>query len=324
MRRDCRPALETVLAHLSSRGLLDDDAEAIAVAHGLRPDVVAECIRAIKVVGPPGIAERDATAVLTAQAGQLVDNGDAPAWFAQLVRNHLELVAEQDAPAITDVFGVDIDAAQRAIELVATRLRPYVAIDSAQDPQRAAPDVIVCRGGIGRLRVEVPDSRWFGIRIARVPAAYRDDPTAMTWLRPHRTAAHNLLKQIDIRANVLTAVAEAAVTHQRSFFESGLCSHRPLTRTTLAHELGLHHSTVVRAVAGKVLRRPDGQLMPLADLFGKSVAVRAHLQRMLTSASVNDAQLCADLANLGYSVSRRTVAKYRADLGIPPAGARRN
>jgi RNA polymerase sigma-54 factor len=305
VRSDCRAVLPIVIAHLTERGLLDAAAGEIAERHGIPAHAVEEAIRAIKVVGPAGVAETSIPAMLLAQAQQLDD-----ALVVEIVREHLGAVADDDAERVAKALGVPLTAVRKAFQVVRTRLRPSV-LDTAP-PVRQVPDVFVTR----ELEVEVADSRWFGIqRVERLA-----DPSARAWLAEYERAANLLIQQIDTRAAVLQRVATAAVRRQAAFFERGPDGHVPLARTDVAAELGLHPSTVSRAVAGKMLRCPNGTIVPLADLFGGAVAVKARIAELTRHQRMSDQRLTEVLAADGFRVARRTVAKYRAELGIAATG----
>jgi RNA polymerase sigma-54 factor len=189
---------------------------------------------------------------------------------------------------------------------------------------RQAPDVFVDRDRHGHLVVEVADSRWFGVRLAAVPATVRQDAAAVAWLLSHRRAAKDLVRRLDVRAAVLRGVATVTVARQAGYFDRGPAGHVRLSRVDVAAELGLHPSTVSRAVAGKVLRCPDRSLIPFADLFGGAVAVKARIVELTAGRRLSDTELCAELSTAGFAVARRTVAKYRAQLAIPAGGPRRS
>jgi RNA polymerase sigma-54 factor len=91
----------------------------------------------------------------------------------------------------------------------------------------------------------------------------------------------------------------------------------------VAAALGLHPSTVSRCVAGKALRCPNGDVVALADLLGGAVALKARLAELATANRWSDTRLVQALADSGHRVARRTVAKYRAELGIAAGGLRR-
>jgi RNA polymerase sigma-54 factor len=312
IRPDCRAALPVVIGHLTERGLLPLSADDIAAAHGLAPAAAAEAIRALRVAGPPGIAERTVEDLLHAQARALVDAGRAPAVLPEFVRDHLAAVAEGDLDGPAAALGLPVAAVAQLLALVRTHLRPSVGLGAA--PVRAVPDVLV-RATDGELRVEVADSRWYGLALAPAPRRLRADPEAAAWLGGHERAARDLIRQLDSRATVLHRVATAAVAHQAEFLRRGAAAHRDLTRADVASALGLHPSTVSRAVAGKALRAPDGRILELAALFGRAVPVKSRIAA-LAPLRRSDERLRAALAAEGHVLARRTVAKYRSELGI--------
>jgi RNA polymerase sigma-54 factor len=318
VRADCRRALARVLDHLTDRGLLDANVEEIAAAYGLTSLEVAEAVRAIKSVGPLGIAERSVQDLLAVQARDLVQRGVAAPWIVGLVREHLDLIARDDIAAAVRLFGQDCASVLEVFSIVRHQLRPVVgSAATSSGTLWRSPDVFVRRNESGALEVEAIDSRWFGLRIAETSPEIRADRDAWQWLHKHEHAARLLLTQLDARASVLKQVAATAVRRQKDFLERGPAGHVQLTRSDVARELGLHPSTVARAVRGKVVRTPGGEFIDFKELFGSGVAVRAEIAELLRGSASSDAQLCIALRARGYTIARRTVAKYRAQLGIP-------
>lgn len=323
VRTECRPVMALFLNHLTVRGLLDSDAAEIADLHGVPLAHITECIRAVKAVGSVGVAERTVPELLAAQARVLVDSGCADPWLVDLVRDHLALVAARDANQVARLFATSEIAASRAFELIARRMRPFVSLgDDTQPVVRTPPDIVVSKNAEGVLGIEVEDSRWFGLRALAVPEELASHAKASEWLLVHQRKAHDLIRQLDSRANMLTQIARAAVEYQSDYFDQGPRAHRPLTRSHLASLVGVHASTVSRAVKDKRLRLPDGNVVDFADLFGTAVAVRAHLSALAQGTAMSDRKLCAELSARGFTVSRRAVAKYRAQLGIAAGGSR--
>lgn len=317
IRSAARRALRPVIDELSPRGLLESSAEEIARRHGLSvPDVTA-AIEAVRAVGPPGITAPDLTTMLVAQARVLTSTGAAPAWFPVFVQDHLAVVAQGDLDGPALALGVAPTMIEAALELVRRRLRPFAWFeDSTRDAPPRLPDVLVHRSPEDQLEVEVPGSAWFGLRVVDLSAEIGDSGEARSWLAQHERAARQLVRQIDARADVLARVTALAVTHQRAYLQVGDSGHRPLTRTAVANELGLHPSTVSRAVRDKWLRLPAGQVVELARLFGKGVAARAALRLLLDRQPTrpSDARLQQELAGEGTDIARRTVTKYRHGL----------
>lgn len=312
----CRRALELVLAHLTSRGLLDAEPDEIAEAHGLEPGQVGEALRALRAVGPPGIGASTVVDLLAAQASALVDAGQAPEWLPRLVTGHLGDLATGSTADVGRAMDLPEDQVLAGLALIRERLRPSVTLEEAADAAVPTADVFLYRQPDGSLVVEVPGSAWFGLTVADLSAGLTAPSGAKQWLADHELAARRLIYQIDRRANALLRITECAVSRQKDFLDHGAGHHTPLTRTAVALEVGLHPSTVSRAVSGKRLRLPSGTVTDLSCLFGKGQAPRAALQGILSAAGgpVSDEQLRAELARNGFSIARRTVNKYRHSL----------
>lgn len=99
---------------------------------------------------------------------------------------------------------------------------------------------------------------------------------------------------------------------------------QPLTRAQIAHELEVHESTISRAVANKAVQMPNGRIIPLSNFFDRSLNVRTVMRELISEETLplSDAELAGMLADRGYNVARRTVAKYRSMEGILPANLR--
>ena len=113
---------------------------------------------------------------------------------------------------------------------------------------------------------------------------------------------------------------------QRDFILNGDLFLQPLTRAKVAEELGVHESTISRAVAGKTVQLPNGRIIPLEKFFDRSLHIRAIIRVIVNEEkeTLTDTQIAANLAQRGHRIARRTVAKYRAMEGILPAHLRRN
>jgi RNA polymerase sigma-54 factor len=320
VRRGLGRVLDALVDHLTDRGLLDTDVAEIAAANGFARADVLEALRAVKVVGPPGIGERTVPDLLAVQADQLVHRGVAPPWVVPLIRHHLNLIADDDATRAAELFDAEPSLVADVFALVRQHLRPAAVFDGNCAPAPVgSPDVYIRLDKAGDLHVDTPDSRWFGLRIADIEPRVAGDREARQFLGRYERDARTLLAQLDARSDVLNQVALWAARWQRDYLERGPIGHQDLTRSAVADHLGLHPSTVARAVAGKVARTPNGAFIQLSELFGTGVAVRAELAELLRHRQFSDARLAEELARRGHRVARRTVAKYRAQLGMAAA-----
>ncbi|MFC2969931.1 RNA polymerase factor sigma-54 [Acidimangrovimonas pyrenivorans] len=308
-------------------GYLATTLEAAAHQTGLPVDTVAAGLRALQGCGPAGIGARDLAECL---ALQLADRDVAPPLAAQVVAR-LELFAREDWPALARELGQSTDE----IRALAAKLRGLTPQPLAAAPAPAVPDLTVSRAPDGTLSVHLSpeaapeltlDSDW----LAKADPA--DPRTAEA-----RGRAEALIRALRNRGTALLRIGSRLVQDQRDFFLHGPDHLTPLSRRRLAGELGLHPSTLGRAVAGKALAI-DGLLYPLSLFFpsalhgsdGRDVssfAVKRAIRRMIgrerPERPLSDAAICDRLHADGVDITRRCVAKYRSCMGIPPSFKRR-
>ncbi|PKP84748.1 MAG: hypothetical protein CVT80_06455 [Alphaproteobacteria bacterium HGW-Alphaproteobacteria-2] len=161
--------------------------------------------------------------------------------------------------------------------------------------------------------------------------------TARRYLAERRARARQLVGAMAYRRRTLLRVARAMVARQQAFFTEGPGHLRPLTRAALAAELGLHVSTVGRALADKAVASPQGT-HPASLFFPAGVgsseggeisapSVQRRIRQMIAAepagAPLSDAAIAAELQRMGVDIARRTVAKYRECMSIPPSFRRR-
>jgi RNA polymerase sigma-54 factor len=134
------------------------------------------------------------------------------------------------------------------------------------------------------------------------------------------------VKCLQQRNNTMRRMMQILVAHQREFILSGDRHLTPMTRARLAEEIGVHESTVSRAVANKGIALPDGRIIPLARFFDRSLSVRDRIKEIVRQEPkpLTDEQIASILERQGVNIARRTVAKYRAIEGILPARLRKS
>ena len=280
-------------------------------------------LAALATAGPPGLGAVTLADALTAQVD--AHPGPVPPLARTLVRDHLDLLAVRGAASVAAELGVPGAELGTALSWVRTELRAPSLPLRKPEPAMRPPDIVVSLDHDGDLVVQVAtamdgiglDDEW-----TRLATAGGLDPAAQTEIQARVAAARMFLALLAERAGALHKVAQTVVSAQREAVMRGdefLCD---LTRHEVARSIGVHPSTVSRAVAGKTLLRPDRTLRPLASYFGVGLAARACLRLVLaTQGPLPDAAAAAELARRGHPVARRTVAKYRAELGIPAATA---
>lgn len=333
-----RAAAHFLIDCLDDNGYLTLDVEEASAVCGQPLAVVAEALRVVQSLDPPGVGARNLQECLLLQWEVL---GDGNPLVPVLIREHLQDLAAGRWTRIADALGTTPEEVQRAADsLRSLDPKPGRRLGGPDSIPYVFPDVIVKRDG--------PD---FVVLVHETPSmrpvlspAYRRlldagvdlDPTTRRFLERKLRSALWLLRSLEQRRLTLLRVSETLVALQRPFFERGPRYLQPLTLRRLAHAIGVHESTVSRAVAGKYIQTPHG-LFEFRRFFpsgvrGDTGPVSAENAKRLIAELVagedphhplSDREIAEALARWGVCISRRTVAKYREEAGIPSSARRR-
>jgi RNA polymerase sigma-54 factor len=328
--RRAGPAVRVVVASLSEHGLLLGVSlpELVALSGSSATDVVA-AIEAVREAGPPGIAATSAQGCLLAQleastAGTAVERRLA----SSIVTLYLELLAAGDLSAIATRTGAGANEVARAVALVHEQCRPWPVTESSDAPPRRPPDVLIELSGPPGARRAVArcNDAWrdeIEISNEMVALARTGAPDGRRFAAELVTSARTFLLALRRRSATIETVAQAAADFHLDSLLSGSLAFRSLTRRQLAYALRMHESSVGRAVQQRTVRLPSGHVVPFSRLFGSGHDVRQRLAELCTvPTAMSDRQLREVLAADGVEVSRRTVAKYRAQLGLTRRAAK--
>ena len=300
-----QPALVAVVASLDDHGLLPEPPD-------LASDDLASALTALRTVGPPGIAAADPVDCVRVQVAALCADGLAPSLLLEITEHWLAEIADHRHAEVAVALGVTEDAVAEAIAVLTRRVRPFVVLDS-DEPTAAAVDVVFSTDDHQQLRSHVPDAQSLGLRLTGDLVGV--DRESRAWLAPYHRSAGQLIAAVDARAGMLRRVADLLAEHQRAFILHSSGAHLPLLRSTVARALGVHPSTVGRAVAGKIARCPDGRRIPLPAFFGATISRQMIIAEALAShPGASDSAVAAYLTDQGMPLARRTVAKYRVML----------
>ena len=330
-----------LITHINANGYLLVSLDEIA--RGYDPpctvDEVERALQQVQKLDPAGVGARNAAECLLLQV-----TSDTP--HRELVRllilNHLEDVAHNRLPVIQRRTGFDIPAIKEAIEdLKRLNLNPGGRFQSENIPY-VVPDILVERKEDGEYDVRLVDDWVPNIYISRkYIELYRQkgaDPQAKEYLKRKIQAAQWLLDSIEQRRNTVLKVTRAIIQHQRAFLDQGPDHIEPLKMQQIAEQVGVHVTTVSRAVDDKWVQTPRG-IFPLKRFFGggtqtatgEEVAWETIKQKLLEiidkedkSNPLSDEDLVTKLNEAGYPVARRTVTKYRKILKIPSSRQRKD
>ncbi|GIG56949.1 RNA polymerase sigma-54 factor [Longispora fulva] len=309
-------------ADLDRRGWLGRTPAQAAAWLGVDVARVDGALAAIRTVGPPGTGAADLADALLLHLDALPVQ--APDLVRPIIAGHLGDVAAGRCDRIAAALGHPVADVLAAVDFVKHRLVPHAGPDSGSGVP-APPDVVVRIGPGGTLEVDVPAvgadlriNREYA-RLAAAPVGL--SPEECSAVRAQVAAAREFLARLSRRAGTLRRVAEYVIRRQAGFVRTGPAGHRPLSRTDVARDLGLHETTVGRAVADKVVLLPAGRTEAFGAFFGGGTRTRELLARLVAAEDrpLTDGELAVELARRGYPVSRRTVAKYRGQLAIAPA-----
>ncbi len=299
------------------------------------PDEMYAVLHRVQAFDPPGIAARDLKECLALQLRQTDVSLPAHRLATTLVSSHLEILAARDHDRLCRVLDVSRPQLDAALEVIlALNPRPGSAIAGAP-VDYVVPDVLVNRRGSGWF-VELNPAAVPRIRVnlAYAAALRRSESVDLT---QQLQEARWLVRSIRMRNETLLRVAQSIVRKQSAFLEQGDEAMQPLLMKDLAQELELHESTVSRVVANKHMVTPRGTFafrrffsneLPAEDGGGYSgTAIRAMIKKMVAQEDphhpLSDNHITKALLERGVQVARRTVAKYRESMTIPPAHERR-
>ena len=333
-----------IIDSVDEHGYLDSSMDELleALEHlGLRVerDEIEPVLCRIQRFDPPGVAARTLSECLSRQLEETAPETPRRELALTIARDHLETVARGDLAALGRTLRTTREELQGALALL-RGLNPRPGADLAGAPtEYVAPDLRVFRSG-GMWKVELNPGVAPTLRINTLYAGLvRDGDRGADnlSLRRHLSDARAIIKGLENRARTMVRVARAVFRVQSAFLERGEEAMRPLALRDIASEVGVHESTVSRVTRGKYVQTPRG-VFELKYFFSNQVsiadegatssaAIRARLRRIIADEAPDrpwsDQRLASSLEQTGFRVARRTVAKYRDSMGIPPSHERR-
>ncbi len=342
-----RAAGEHLIGFIDDDGYIRADMETILgqAPPGVTRDLLDEALPVVQsVLEPVGIAARDLRECLLLQieARQREDPQADLSIERTLVTDHLGDIERNRLPKIAEAAGLTIEQVKKGLEsLRHLDPRPGRQLVS-ESPSVVIPDAIVeYDDEADDYVVMLFDGRLPRLRInpeyASMLKDQKVDKQTREFVDGNVRNARWLIEAIDLRRNTLLRVIRAVVAHQRDFFDQGPQALKPLPMSQVAEQLGVHVATISRAVSGKWIQTPRG-VLPLRRFFSSGTeteagedmswdAVRQTLKEIIDaedrSDPLGDDKLAAALKERGITIARRTVAKYRDQLGIPAAKLRK-
>jgi RNA polymerase sigma-54 factor len=330
-------ALRYLIGSLDDRGYLTSTLSDLALLTNLPLDTMQAAAKALKSFDPPGIGAENLSDCLLIQ---LNHQGRGKSVAARIVRDHFELLVRRRIPDLSRKMGLSPEIIQEAIEIIGT-LDPAPGRRFAEDANRVViPDVTVEKDNGEWVIILNQDY----IPRLRLSGTYKDliakgklSKQESDYLREKLRSGKFIINAIEQRQRTIERITREIIKHQQEFFEEGVSKLKPLTMTQIADIIGVHETTVSRALANKYIKTPHG-VFEMKFFFtsgyqseaGASVA-NTSVKEMIADIIAgedpgqprSDQEIVGLLQEKGLKIARRTVAKYREELGLLPSNLRR-
>ncbi len=330
---------EWIIGNLDDDGYLRATLEELAQQSGHPPAVMGRALELIQTFDPVGVGARDLRECLLIQVRQLDLEGTL---VEKIVQTHLPDLEKRKYPNIAKVLGVTIQEVMEASQVIIHELepkpgRPYLPSDT----NYVVPDVYVIKVE-DRYVIQLNDE---GLPRVRINPYYRKllnrkesiDKVTKEYVEERLRSAQWLIKGMEQRNKTIYKVAESIVKFQRDFLDQGITLLKPMVLKDVAEDISMHESTISRVTTNKYMHTPQG-IFPMKYFFTtgfaagtgaeiSSLTVKDAIQKMIReedlATPLKDQQIVDALKARGIDIARRTVAKYREELRIPPTSVRK-
>lgn len=327
---------EVVISGLDDRGFLKSHPADLAMAAGQSLEKIKEAVEIIQQLEPAGVAATDLKERLLLQLTR-VGRKDSQTYIA--VRDYLDDIAANHLPDVAKKMDISINDLKECIREI-QGLNPRLNTESVSPHEYIKEEVIIDEEN-GEPYVKVNNQYLPNLYISKHYKELLQDSSTPKETKDYiKEKLHSgvfLINSIIQRQTTIKKIASALVEEQRDFFVKGVDFLRPLTMAQIALKIGIHETTVSRAVAGKYLRCKHG-LFPMRSFFSsgyegedgnaisKNVvknAIKSLIGTEDDASPLSDSEIVEELKKEGYKVARRTVAKYRESMNILPSNLRR-
>src|SRR5437773_9055665 len=332
-----RKAAELIIGNIDDNGFLQSTPEEMALNSGIPKEDFEKMLALIQSFYPTGVGARDLRECLLIQ---LHRQGKERTIECKIVSEHMEDLGRRRFPEIARRMGMSVEEVQECANDIA-RLNPRPGqIFTTAPPNYVLPDVTVERMD-GEYQVILNGEQIPHLRISNtykdIMAQGNNGSEVKDYIRDKIRSGKFLIRSIHQRQQTISNIAHQIVSRQRDFFEHGSSHLKPMTMKEIADAVGVHETTVSRAVSGKYMATPQG-IFEMKYFFtsgyqtatGESMSNTSVKQAVLDlvkhengNAPLSDMEIVEILRERGIPIARRTVAKYRTELNILPSNMRR-
>jgi len=334
-----RPIAAFLLTHLTEDGLLDVSLSEVARYFHTTLARIEAIVQMIQHAEPVGVGASNPQQAMLVQLEVLAETRPVPALAPKAVLEGMEQLSHRQYSELARILKVSARQAQEIAHFISENLNPFPARSHWGDVRQTAPltqvyhnpDILIYHLNDSNENPLVVEIIMPLMGTLRVNPLFRQsirmaDPEKVDDWKADLDRASLFVKCIQQRNHTMQRLMQKLVRYQTDFILHGEAALKPLTRASIAVELGVHESTISRAVSSKALQLPNGRIIPLSMFFDRSLNVRTALKSIINQENrpLSDTELAALLGKAGFAVARRTVAKYRAMEGILPAHLRTN
>ncbi|HEX4707675.1 MAG TPA: RNA polymerase factor sigma-54 [Candidatus Udaeobacter sp.] len=333
-----RKAAELIIGNIDDNGFLQSTPEEMALNSGIPQEDFEKMLALIQSFYPAGVGARDLRECLLIQ---LQRDGREHSLEYRIVSEHMDDLGKRRFPEIARRIGISVEEVQKAADNIA-RLNPRPGQVFAAAPQNyVLPDVIVEKVDddyqIILNNEQIPHLRISNLYKDIIASGDSQGADVKDYVRDKIRSGKFLIRSIHQRQQTISNIAQEIVSRQRDFLDHGPSHLKPMTMAEVADAVGVHETTVSRAVSGKYMATPQGvfemkyfftsgyQTATGESLSNTSVkeAVLDLIKHENGSAPLSDQEIVQILSERGIPIARRTVAKYRTELNILPSHMRR-
>jgi len=332
-----RKTAELIIGNIDDNGFLQTTPEEMALNTGIPKEDFENMLTLIQSFHPPGVGSRDLRECLLIQ---LKREGKHTSLEYKMISEHMQDLGKRRFPEIARRMGISVEQVQKCANNIA-QLDPRPGAIFAEAPKNyVLPDVTVEKVN-GEYQVILNGEQIPHLRISNtykdIMAQDRNGSEVKDYIRDKIRSGKFLIKSIHQRQQTISNIAHQIVKRQRAFFDRGSSYLRPMTMVQIADAVGVHETTVSRAISGKYMATPQG-VFEMKYFFtpgyqtatGESMSNTSVKEAILDlvknedgNSPLSDKEIVEILSQRGIPIARRTVAKYRTELNILPSNMRR-
>ena len=337
MSDELKAIAEMIVGNIDEHGYLKSTVEELASATNTPPDRIEAVLAIVQSFDPPGVGARNLRECLMRQLER--ENQQDTVEY-QIIRDHMDALCKRRIPEIAKAMDLSLDDIQEALARIGSLEPKPGRAFLADNNQYILPEVFVLRNGdeftVSTNNEHVPHLR-ISNRYKDLMAQQGNSTEVVNWIREKIRAGKFLIKSLHQRQQTILNIGQEIVKRQREFMEKGVAFLKPLTMVQVAEIVGVHETTVSRAVSGKYMQTPQG-IFEMKYFFTAGIhtdsgegmsntSVKDLIAEMFrkenTTQPLSDQEIVKMLKVKGIVIARRTVAKYRSELNILPSNLRK-